>query len=80
MLPESVLFPPPHLDKGVVVCPDGNMCSMELALFFVFVCKEDLVHAAKKSFERIDREYSVPGLAGYYLKCQEVGITLWRLL
>ena len=56
-----------------------EICSMEVTLFCVFVCKGDLVHAAKESFQRTGRECLVSGLEAYHLKCQEAGIALWRV-
>ena len=55
-----------------------EICSLEVTLFCVFVCK-DLVHAAKKSFQSLNRECLVSGLEGCHLQFQEVGIPLQRL-
>ena len=57
-----------------------EICSMEVTLFCVCVCRGDLVCVAKEQFQSIDRKDLVSGLEGYYLKCQAVGIALWRLL
>lgn len=56
-----------------------EICSLEVTLFCVFVCKGDLVHAAKKSFQSLNRECLVSGLEGCHLQSQEVGIPLQRL-
>lgn len=56
-----------------------EICSMEVTLFCVFVCKGDLVLAAKESFQSTGRECLVSGLEANHLKCQEAGITLWRV-
>lgn len=55
-----------------------EICSLEVTLFCVFVCKGDLVHAAKKSFQSLNRECLVSGLEGCHLQAQEVGIALQR--
>lgn len=56
-----------------------EICSLEVTLFCVCVCKGDLVHAAKKSFQSLNRECLVSGLEGCHLQSQEVGIPLQRL-
>lgn len=55
-----------------------EICSLEVTLFCVFVCKGDLVHAAKKSFQSFNRECLVSGLEGCHLQSQKVGIAIQR--
>lgn len=57
-----------------------EICSLEVTLFCVFVCKRPWSMLPKNHFQSLNRECLVSGLEGCHLQAQEVGIALQERL